>query len=108
MEKDLNTSPKLEEHILWKRAKTVLRFWWRNFFTLLATTLFLFCLITGSEGTFTAGFWLILAVIFDRGKPYVPERRFDHDEYKMMHHQQQWNSSLMGTLAYNSRTDLKR
>ncbi|MBW8308891.1 MAG: hypothetical protein K0M45_04555 [Candidatus Paracaedibacteraceae bacterium] len=104
MEKDLNTSPHLEEYILWKRTKIVLRFWKRHFFTLLLSTPFLMCLVTLNENAISWGFFLIVAMCVDAGKSQKGNiRSTSSEDYRTLQQQQPWNDSLVGTPAYISR-----
>ncbi len=105
MEKDQNTSPEIQENIIWKRTKIALRFWWRHFFTLPVSIPFLMCLITLNENAISWGFFLIVAMCVDAGKfqknnTYSAPR---FEEYKTLQQMYPGNSLLAGTPAYVSR-----
>lgn len=112
MEKDQNTHPLREEN--WKKTKTVVKFWWRHFLVIPIIPILLIAIFKMDIG---AIFACLVAIaffnIFDNLKCNYKKMTADDtyarprfEEYKGLHHQQQWNSSLMGTLAYNSRTDI--
>lgn len=112
MEENQNTSPEIQENIIWKRTKTVLKFWWRHFLVIPIIPILMIAIF---KMDITAIFACFLAMgffnVFDNlkcnyKKMTSTDTRPRFDEYKGLHHQQQWNSCLMGTLAYNSRTDI--
>jgi hypothetical protein len=111
MKKDQNTSPEIQENIIWKRTKIVLKFWWRHFLVIPIIPILLIAIF---KMDITAIFASLLAMgffnVFDNLKCNYKKMTTDNtytrpkfEEYKTLQQMYPGNSLLAGTPAYISR-----